>query len=1162
MALRTDKFNLLRNILDKRILVLDGAMGSLIQSSCSHNSSDSLSDLLVLENPELIKDIHRRYLLAGADIIETNSFNSNSFSLSDYGLASESYRLSYEAARLAREVVDDFNRRSESQPRFVAGSVCPTKLMLSLANNDPDLTFDFMAESYSVQIRGLLDGGADIILLETVFDTLNVKAAIYALSRIEEERGEKVPVMVSATVSESGRLLSGQSIEAFYASVCHAGLLSIGINCGFGSGQVLPVLRRLAEIAECAVSVYPNAGLPDDCGVYHEDPESFVENLSVCLKERLVNIVGGCCGTTPGHIRLLASKAREFAPRVIPSSRHSLSLSNLDFYDLGADRNLIQVGERTNVAGSARFARLIREKNFDEALRIAVRQIETGAKIIDVCMDDALEDSAANMVTFLRMLNSDPVAGKVPVMIDSSDWSVIVEALKVCQGKCIVNSISLKDGEEEFLNRAREIRRLGAAAMVMLFDESGQADTFERKIEIAARTYSLLVNDCFEPSDIIFDPNVLTVGASMRDSDPLALDFIRAVRWIKDNLPYVSVSGGISNLSFAFRGNNPLREAMHSVFLYHAFRAGLDMAIVNAGLITPYDDIPSDLLSLLEDLILCRKDNAVSALIDYASCMGDAKGDAKDDAKSDPSLQSTVEKQLSLPERIERALTRGSEKEMEELLPLALEEVEPMALIENVLMPAMRKIGDAFGEGRIFLPQMIKSAQTMKRAVELLKPSMSSTDIVPHKDPGPEPFNRTVVIATVKGDVHDIGKNILGLIVSCSGYNVIDLGVRVDEVTIADKAEESHACAVLLSGLISPSLNEMVRVCREFERRNLDIPVFIGGAATSEMHTALRIAPVYSGPVFYSPDAATNLRLLNSLDADSICRNRERQEWLRCNFSAKKDSVVSPASGSPSENVRIVAEGSNPCLSAPSVPTVEDVSPLIDWEWIPASLDVVETNEKARVIDDAKALFSELNRLGTFRIEGVARNFPVSIEGDDIILNAEDGSSCRLPTLRAEKGPDAGMSLVDFLNNDDSVVLFAVGVSGADVEAAAARFREKGDVYRSFLVKLIADRIAEAAAQSVSDGLRVAFGYPSAPDHTLKRDVFRILDVEGLTGMRLTENSMIVPSESVCGMVLPRGRYITVGKLGDSQLARYAAKRGMSLEALKDILPNNVAVAP
>lgn len=1175
MKINDEKYNSLKKLLEKRILVLDGAMGSLLQKHCccGVHQEMPLPEILMKENPEVIKQVHLEYLQAGADIIETNTFNANRFSLADYNLEKESYSLSYLGASLAKEAADEFTKITPDKPRFVAGSVGPTKNMLTLADSNSDFDFDSMTEAYKIQIKGLLDGGADIILLETVFDTLTVKSALYAIKKLEEATGIKIPVMVSATIDyKNGRLLSGQTIEAFYASVRHGGLLSIGLNCGFGSEQVIPYLRRLSELSDTAVSVYPNAGLPDDCGEYHESPAEFTANLKECLKEGLVNIVGGCCGTTPAHIHQLAQIAKEFKPRIIPPYRHTLILSNLEYSEPSTTGALIQVGERTNVAGSAKFARLIREKDFDSALDIASKQVKSGANLIDICMDDGMEDSVGNMVRFLRMLNSDSETGAVPIMIDSSDWNVIINALKVCQGKSVVNSISLKDGEKEFLYRAREINNLGAAFIIMLFDEKGQADTFERKKEIAQRAYNLLVENGFDPSDIIFDPNVLTVGAGLGDNDPLALDFIRATQWITDNLPHATVSGGISNLSFAFRGNNSLREAMHTVFLYHARKAGLGMAIVNPGMISVYDDIDTELRELLEDVILCRKNGAIANLIDFAERK-------KNETRSNSENIYKEDDGLTLKEQIKNSLLKGKEGEIEKLVIQELQEEEPMNIINRTLMPVMKKIGDMFGDGKMFLPQVIKSAQVMKKAVDTLRPFIRQDNI--------DKMGGNVVIATVKGDVHDIGKNIVGLVVSCNGYNVLDLGVRVDEITIADEVESSNPDALLLSGLISPSLNEMIKVCEELDRRGITIPVIIGGAATSEIYTAVKIAPVYSGAVFYSSDASENLRILNTLSEETIQENRIRQNALRqryeeaklkepeiknakrYGYKKKKDEVIVPK-----EIKRVVLNN----LS------LNEIEPFIDWNLLLASLEMNRKNgeisqeelfrSKAEVIEEAQNIFERIKSEKLLELEGVAEIIPATRKENEIVLTLQNGKSRTLPMLRGEQGVNKDACIADFVATEkDYVCLFAVS-AGKGLKEFIEDLNKKGEIYSAFLAKLIADRMAEAFAQWLNEyiakevwsfsgatdkkGVRIAFGYPAAPDHSLKRDVFEILDIESNTSMRLTENDMIYPSESVCGIIFSSGEYINVGKIGESQLKEYAGKRGISLEKLKMLIPNNI----
>ena len=1151
-------------------MVLDGAMGSMLQHCVCHGDSGKLPDLMVKEEPETVKAIHRAYLEAGADIIETDTFSSNSISLADYGLDKEAYTLSKEGAKLAKEVAEEYSRLTPGKPRFVAGSVGPTKTMLTLADEKTEINFDRLAQAYEEQIKGLLDGGADLILLETIFDTLTAKAAIYAFLKEIERRGEEIPLMISATVAnETGRLLSGQTLEAFHTAIRHAEPLSIGINCGFGSEQVMPYLKRLDEVAESGISVYPNAGLPDECGEYHETATIFAKNIEKAMEEGLVNIVGGCCGTTPDHIRLLVETAARHKPRPQKKKERKLELSNLENSNLGESEELIQVGERTNVAGSAKFARLLREKKFDEALEIAAKQVRAGARMIDICMDDALEDSVANMEKFLRMVNSDPETGNVPVMIDSSDWTTIERGLKANPGKGVVNSISLKEGEEEFLRRAREIARLGGAMVIMLFDENGQAETYDRKIEIAGRAYRLLTENGIKPEDIIIDPNVLTVGSGMKEKDMVALDFIKATRWIKENLPGVSVSGGISNLSFAFRGNNPLREAMHTVFLYHASKAGLDMAIVNAGMLALYDEIEPQLLEKLEDLILCRKPNAVEALVAYAQKKAETEGNDT----FETAVEKTVEK--SLEEKIAGALLKGKGQEIGELTEEALRVNSPIDVIEKLLMPTMKKVGELFGEGKMFLPQVIKSAQAMKKAVSVLEPYLEK---------GSKPDEKNVIIATVKGDVHDIGKNIVGLVVSCNGYKVTDLGVRVSETEIADAVERIEPDAILLSGLIAPSLNEMEKVAEELEKRGKNIPIIIGGAATSEMHTAVKIAPKYSGPVYYSPDAAANLRILTQLSGASNAENQARQTILREKYKSALGDTGKDATDSkfPEEANR---EGTvkNETLKIHATPTPErivyksipigELESLIDWNYLLASLgltDKAEEKERKQTIEDAKRILDKIKKEKTLTIEGVAGIFDAKAEGNDIIIATGEGERKILPMLRQETGEKE--SVADFIEPEGNpLILFAVR-AGKGLAKTQQDLETRGENYDALLTKLVADRLAEAAAlwihkkmarkawnsdQGETKGVRIAVGYPAIPDHTIKKDIFEMMRVEEETGMRLTENCMIEPGESVCGIIFENGKYFSVGKIGTRQLRAYSKKRGMRVEEMNKQLPNN-----
>ena len=853
----------IRHELEHRILLLDGGFGTMIQQygldeadyrgkefAASEKLLRGCNDLLNLTRPETIREIHEKYLQAGSDVITSNTFNANSISLADYGLAAEAYRINRVGAAIAREAADAFTARTPQKPRFVGGSMGPTSHTLSMSA-DVDtpgaraFTFEQLSRAYYDQARGLMDGGADLLMLETVFDALNAKAAIFAIESLFAERGMRLPVIVSGTLTSSGRTLAGQTIEAFYTSVAHAEPLAVSLNCSFGAKALLPYLERLAAVSEFRVAVYPNAGLPNVMGGYDETPAMFAADVEEYMRRGLVNLVGGCCGTTPLHIFELAKIVNNYTPRPLPQRRHVTCLSGLEQLRIVPEANFVNVGERTNVAGSAKFARLIREKNYEEALSVARAQVEAGANIVDVCMDDGLIDGPEAMRDFLNLMGSEPEISAVPVMIDSSKWEVLDTVLRVVQGKSVVNSISLKEGEQEFLHRARRIRRYGAAAVVMLFDEQGQADTYARKIEVAQRAYKLLTDDGFPAEDIIFDPNILAVATCIEAHDAYARDFIEAVRWIKRNLPHAKISGGVSNLSFAFRGNNAVREAMHSVFLYHAIQAGMDMAIVNPQMLQIYSDIEPGLLERVEDVILCRRADAAERLTEYASQFtktAATQTQHTDAWRSEP-----------LGKRIEYAMLKGVADYIEQD---ALEGYRtlgsPLAVIDRLLMPAMEVVGNLFGQGKMFLPQVVKTARTMKSAVAILQPVIES-----EKEEGATAAGK-VLLATVKGDVHDIGKNIVSVVMACNGYDIVDLGVMVPAETIVQHAIEEKVDMIGLSGLITPSLDEMVHVAIELEKAGLDIPLLIGGATTSPLHTALKIAPVYHAPVIHLKDASQN----------------------------------------------------------------------------------------------------------------------------------------------------------------------------------------------------------------------------------------------------------------------------------------------------------------
>ena len=1193
--------------LSERILLLDGGFGTMIQQY-GFTEADyrgerfaewpaqlrGCNDLLALTRPEAVREIHEKYLRAGSDIIETDSFNANAVSLADYGLEEYAYEISRAAAATARAAADDFTARNPLRPRFVAGSMGPTNRTASMSADvaNPaarEVTFRQLAAAYADQARGLIDGGADMLLIETVFDTLNAKAALYAVDRLAEELGREIPVMVSGTLADaSGRTLSGQTVEAFAASMSHARLLSIGFNCAYGARQLLPYLERLAAVAETRISAHPNAGLPNVMGGYDETPEMFAEDVGEYMRRGLVNIVGGCCGTTPAHIFELQKIVGRYAPRPLPEPRHESVLSGLEPLRIVPEANFVNIGERTNVAGSARFARLIREGAYDEALSVARAQVDAGAQIVDVCMDDGLIDGPEAMRTFLNLMASEPEIARVPTMIDSSKWETLVAGLEVTQGKAVVNSISLKEGEREFLRRAREIRRYGAAAVVMLFDEQGQADTFERKIEVARRAYRLLTDAGFPPEDIVFDPNILAVATGIPEHDGYAKAFIDATRWIKEHLPHAKVSGGVSNLSFAFRGNNAVREAMHAAFLYHAIRAGMDMGIVNPQMLKVYDDIEPELLERVEDVILCRRPDAAERLSEYAQ-------QVRTETAAQPQAPDAW-RQAPLAERIEYAMLRGVADFVEQD---ALEGYRtlgsPMAVIDTLLMPAMERVGTLFGEGRMFLPQVVKTARVMKRAVAALTPYIEQGAAATHNA-------GRVLIATVKGDVHDIGKNIVAVVTACNGYEIRDLGVMVEAQRIVDEAVAWDAQCICLSGLITPSLDEMIRVCEELERRALRIPVIIGGATTSDLHTAVKIAPVYSGAVIHSPDASRNSqilgRLLGSDGAAYVAEVKAAQQALRDDYARRERRRTLL----PLAEARQAARPRH----TPVVPLhpgrmvfpdydIADVEPFIDWNFFfpawglkgrwPELFDHPERGAEARKLyDDAQALLARIRDQRLLTLQGVVGIFPARSDGDDLLVTDARGRERRLAMLRNQTRGEENRSLADLLSPDgDWIGCFAV-TAGIGLKELADKFRAEDDDYSAILAKLLADRLTEAFAEAVHAfvrrqmwgyesqeqpldpaavirgdyrGRRMAFGYPASPDHSLKREVFDLLAAEITTGMKLTENHMIAPGEALCGLLFADADYFAVGAIDDEQIADYARRRGTTPDEIRKLLPNN-----
>ena len=1203
--------NTLYDNLERRILLLDGGFGTMVQGyglgeaeyrgERFHDWSVPLkgcNDLLALTRPEVVREIHEKYLQAGADIIETDSFNANAVSLRDYGLEAYAGEMARAAAAVARTAADAATARNPQKPRFVAGSMGPTNRTASMSADvanpaSREITFRELVDAYTTQAQGLLDGGVDILLVETVFDTLNAKAALYAIDLLAERLGREIPVMVSGTLADaSGRTLSGQTVEAFCVSVSHARLLSVGLNCAYGARQLLPYLERLAAVAPTRISAHPNAGLPNVMGGYDETPEMFAEDVGEYMRRGLVNIVGGCCGTTPAHIFELSKIVGRYTPRPLPEPRHETVLSGLEPLRIVPEANFINVGERTNVAGSARFARLIREGNYEEALTVARAQVDAGAQVIDVCMDDGLIDGPAAMRTFLNLTASEPEIARVPTMIDSSRWETLVAGLEVTQGKAVVNSISLKEGEEEFLRRAREIHRYGAAAVVMLFDERGQADTFGRKIEVAERAYRLLTGAGFPAEDIIFDPNILAVATGIAEHDGYAKAFIDATRWIKEHLPYAKVSGGVSNLSFAFRGNNAVREAMHSAFLYHAIRAGMDMGIVNPQMLKVYDQIEPALLERVEDVILCRRADAAERLAEYAQQVrqtADTAAQAADAWRAG-----------TLAERIDHAMLKGVAEHIEED---ALEGYRtlgsPMAVIDTLLMPAMERVGRLFGEGKMFLPQVVKTARVMKRAVAALTPYIEQGAATASHSAG------RVLIATVKGDVHDIGKNIVSVVMACNGYEIRDLGVMVEAQRIVDEAVAWGAQCICLSGLITPSLDEMTHVCEELERRGLRIPVIVGGATTSALHTALKIAPVYGGTVVHSANASQNSQLLARLlgpDGERFAAEvHEEQEQLRREYRKRQQARELV----PIVEVRRQRRAARTADHIPVVPLhtgrmvfpdfdISDAERFIDWTFFfpawgikghyPELLDDPTKGEEARkVLADAQALLKRIRDERLLTLQGVVGIFPARSEGDDIVVTDTRGRDVRLAMLRNQTRGEENRSLADFIaSRGDYIGCFAL-TAGIGLKELTERFRSEGDDYNAILAKLLADRLTEAFAEAVHAfvrrqmwgyerdgelspeevirgnyrGRRMAFGYPASPDHSLKREVFDLLAVEITTGMRMTENYMIDPGESLCGLLFADAEYFSVGRIDTKQLLDYARRRGMEPDEVRKIIPNN-----
>lgn len=1192
-------------LMAERILVLDGAMGTMIRTyslteedfSAGEFAGWSMplagcNDLLCTTRPDVIEAIHERYIASGADIITANSFNSNAISLADYGLQAYARTLARNAAACARRVADRAMLRNPERQRFVAGSIGPTSKSLSIASDvdNPahrDIEFAELAAAYREQIEGLVEGGVDILLVETCFDTLNCKAALVAADEVFEQIGRRLPIIVSASLTSSGRLLSGQTVEAFLVSIAHARPLAVGFNCSFGAKQLYPHVCRLAEVSEFAVSLYPNAGLPNLTGGYDQSPEMMAADVEPLLREGLVNIIGGCCGTTPEHIAALAHLAAGYAPRVAREPRRVTRYAGLEPLEVSRERNFVNIGERTNVAGSAKFARLIREERYDEALSVARGQIEAGAQIIDICFDDGMIDGPKAMARFLNMAAAEPEIARVPFMIDSSSWEVVEAGLCRVQGKPVVNSISLKEGEEEFLRRARLLRRYGAAVVVMLFDERGQADVLARKVEVADRAWRLLRSIDFPAEDIIFDPNILAVATGIAEHDGYGRDYIEACRHISTTMEGVQISGGVSNLSFAFRGIGSLRAAMHSVFLYHAIRAGMSMGIVNPSTIALYDEIEPSLRELVEDVVLARRADAAERLSVVAQQMREQSAGAAE------KQQSVAEWRSGTPaERIRHAMVTGVADYVAADALEAAEQMSPLEVIDTIFMPAMEYIGEQFGSGKMFLPQVVKSARVMKNGVGELMPLLGEQS-------GGRSVGR-VLVATVKGDVHDIGKNIAAVVMSCNGYEVEDLGVMVEAERIVARAAEWGADAIGLSGLITPSLEEMVGVAAEAERQGLTIPIIISGASTSELHTAVRIAPAYSGAVVYCRDVADNVSALQSLLGEErenyVAELKARQESLREEWRASSVPLLSLDEARKRGHKKSIDKVLTPkCEGVFHIEniTIGEVRKMIDWSFFfsswkvagryPEIFDHPERGAEARrLFDDAEQMLDRIESEQLLTPTAIVGILPARGEGDDIVLTDR-----RLAQLRNQSAEaDRNYSLADWVCAEgDWVGMFAVS-AGVGLEALESEYRSAGDDYSAVMAKLLADRLTEALAEVVHSrvrrelwgyesgaelsreaiiagdyqGLRMAFGYPACPDHSLKREVFDLLGVEQKSPLRLTENYMIQPGESLCGVMFADAdmEYFSVGRISAEQLADYSRRRDKSEEEMAKIIAKNI----
>jgi 5-methyltetrahydrofolate--homocysteine methyltransferase len=1216
----------IREELEKRILIIDGAMGTMIQRyvlteedfrgerfkdhPCDVKGNN---DLLNITRPDIIKAIHTEYMKAGTDIIETNTFSTQRISLADYQMEELDYEMSFEGAKIAKEAVNEFMAANPGRKCYVAGAVGPTNRTLSISPdvNDPGyraLTFDELVDAYYEQIRGLIDGGSDVLLIETIFDTLNAKAAIYAIKKYEEVIGRKIEIMISGTITDaSGRTLSGQTVEAFLNSVIHAKPLSIGFNCALGAKDMRPHIEELSAKAGCYVSAYPNAGLPNEFGAYDEMPHETAHLVEDFIQHGFVNIVGGCCGTTPEHIGCIAEKAKGVEPRKIPEINEVLRLSGLEPVAITPESIFVNIGERTNITGSPKFSKLILSGDFEAALTVARQQVEGGAQVIDVNMDEGMIDSEAAMTKFLNLIASEPDISKLPIMVDSSKWTVIEAGLKCLQGKGIVNSISLKEGEDKFRESARKIMTYGAAVVVMAFDEQGQADSFERRKEICKRSYDILVDKIgFPAQDIIFDPNILTVATGLEEHNNYAVDFINATRWIKENLPHAKVSGGVSNISFSFRGNNTVREAMHSAFLYHAIKAGLDMGIVNAGMLEVYQEIPPELLILVEDVLLNRRDDATERLVEFADTI---KSKGKEIVRNEEWRKEPVESRLS------HALVKG----IIEYLDADVEEARqqyprPIHVIEGPLMDGMNIVGDLFGAGKMFLPQVVKSARVMKKAVAYLLPFIEQEKL-DNPDQDQSSSAGRVLMATVKGDVHDIGKNIVGVVLACNNFEIIDMGVMVPAQDIIKKAKEVKADIIGLSGLITPSLDEMVHFAKEMEREGFTIPLIIGGATTSRIHAAVKVAPNYSGPAIHVLDASRSVTVCSTLmnkdtRDDYISGIRAEYDKAReAHLNKRSDKRFKTIAEAREQNFKI-----DTALVAPA-PTftgtrvfenylLEELVPYIDWTpffqtWelrgsYPRILeDKVVGDEARKLFDDAKALLKRIVDEKLLTAKAVIGFWPAQAVGDDIVLDVE-GKEVVIHTLRQQAEKTDGnpyYALSDFIAAKETGVPDYFGgfalTTGIGCDELVAEFEANYDDYNSIMAKALADRLAEAFAERMHElvrkdywgyakeehlsnedlikeeyaGIRPAPGYPACPEHTEKGTLFQLLDAENKIGLHLTESYAMHPTAAVSGFYFahPQSKYFGLGKITKDQIEDYAVRKDMTLDEVERWLSPNLA---